>query len=386
MKASSPNERIDDVIAGLYEAAALPEHWPEALAGLTELVGGRFSHFLLWDERENRCLTSVIGAPSGGAPDPAQEAAYGAYYGSIDPRRPLTSKVLPGTVVSCTDLVDDTVVARSEFFQDFMLPNDVRWALMVSFPVVEQVYATFGILRAPRAQSFNPAEQALTQSLVGHFRRAASLGTKLAKMGAGRDWAAAAWDRANAPMLVIDAHGLVLAANAAARGMIRPSNGIALRYGRLRATDPTTDDRLAQAVRQALPRDGRGQGTSHAIPVPRAVGRPFAVIVAPLPVDGVASLVGSRPAALILLSDPDTKPTPRGRHLVEIFGLTPAEARLAIDLASGERVEEISIRRGLKVSTVRSQLSSILGKTGTTGQTTLVRLLGGIPAVDAGDR
>jgi DNA-binding CsgD family transcriptional regulator/PAS domain-containing protein len=383
MKPSSPNERIDDVIAGLYEAAALPEHWPDALTGLTELVGGRFSHFLLWDERENRCLTSVIGAPRGGAPDPAQEAAYGAYYGSIDPRRPLTSKVMPGKVVSCTDLVDEATVAKSEFFQDFMLPNDVRWALMVSFPVVEQTYATFGILRAPRAESFHPAEQALTQSLVGHFRRAASLGTKLAKMGGGRDWAAAAWDRASAPMLVVDGHGLVLVANAAARDMIQPSNGIVLRYGRLRATDPTTDDRLAQAVRQALPRDGRGQGTSHAIPVPRAMGRPLAAIVAPLPVDGVANLVGSRPAALILLSDPDTKPTPRGRHLVEIFGLTPAEARLAIDLASGERVEEISVRRGLKVSTVRSQLSSILAKTGTTGQTALLRLLGGVPAVGA---
>jgi DNA-binding CsgD family transcriptional regulator len=86
---------------------------------------------------------------------------------------------------------------------------------------------------------------------------------------------------------------------------------------------------------------------------------------------------------LILLSDPDTKPTPRGRHLVAIFGLTPAEARLAIDLASGERVEEISVRRGLKVSTVRSQLSSILAKTGTTGQTALLRLLGGVPAVGA---
>jgi len=386
MKSSSPTERIDDVIAGLYEAAALPEHWPDVLADLSDLVGGRFSHFLLWDEREDRCLTSVIGAPRGGAPDPAQEAAYGAYYGSIDPRRPLTSRVKPGTVVSCTDLVDDSVVAKSEFFQDFMLPNDVRWALMVSFPINDQVYATFGILRSPRADSFNPAEQALTQSLVGHFRRAASLGTKISKIGGGRDWAAAAWDQANAPMLVIDAHGLVLAANAAARGLLRPSDGLSLRYGRLRATDPATDDRLAQAFRQALPREGRGQGTSRAIPVPRAKGRPLSVIVAPLPVDGAAILIGPRPAALIFLSDPDAKPTPLGRHLVEIFGLTPAEARLAIDLASGERLEEISIRRGLKISTVRSQLSSILGKTGTTGQTALVRLLSSIPATDTGDR
>lgn len=61
-----------------------------------------------------------------------------------------------------------------------------------------------------------------------------------------------------------------------------------------------------------------------------------------------------------------------GREAMAIFGLTSAEARLAVQLAAGSNLDEIADRNGLQVSTLRAQLRSVYSKTGITRQFELV--------------
>ena len=58
-----------------------------------------------------------------------------------------------------------------------------------------------------------------------------------------------------------------------------------------------------------------------------------------------------------------------------MFGLTPAEIRLALELAQGGILADIAQRRRLSRTTVRSQLASVFSKTQTTRQAELVQLL-----------
>jgi DNA-binding CsgD family transcriptional regulator len=71
----------------------------------------------------------------------------------------------------------------------------------------------------------------------------------------------------------------------------------------------------------------------------------------------------------------------RRRQLMDFFGLSAAEARLARAICHGDSVEEYATDQGLRLPTVRTQLSSIFHKTGTERQATLVRLIAGIPVV-----
>jgi DNA-binding CsgD family transcriptional regulator len=64
-----------------------------------------------------------------------------------------------------------------------------------------------------------------------------------------------------------------------------------------------------------------------------------------------------------------------------MFGLTPAEACLAVGLASGKRIEDIAEERGVRMPTLRTQMRGILHKTGTRRQADLIRLIVGLPAV-----
>ena len=62
------------------------------------------------------------------------------------------------------------------------------------------------------------------------------------------------------------------------------------------------------------------------------------------------------------------------------FGFTPAEAKLALSLASGMTVDDHAHSRGLKMPTVRSQMSSLLAKCGCDRQAQVISVLHEVPA------
>jgi DNA-binding CsgD family transcriptional regulator len=82
---------------------------------------------------------------------------------------------------------------------------------------------------------------------------------------------------------------------------------------------------------------------------------------------------------LCLIRDPDRDRIPAERHLIGAFGLTQAEARVAVALARGLRPDEIATRHGVTLVTVRKQLSAVLAKTECPRQVDLLRLLLTLP-------
>ena len=62
-------------------------------------------------------------------------------------------------------------------------------------------------------------------------------------------------------------------------------------------------------------------------------------------------------------------------HVRNLFGLTPAEARLAAGLVSGRSIKDIAASANITVKTGRTYLDRIFAKTGTRQQSELVALL-----------
>ena len=63
------------------------------------------------------------------------------------------------------------------------------------------------------------------------------------------------------------------------------------------------------------------------------------------------------------------------RRLQSRFGLTPAEARVAIALAAGDSRADRAQRLGVQLNTVHAHLKQVLAKTGCRRQTQLVALV-----------
>jgi hypothetical protein len=71
----------------------------------------------------------------------------------------------------------------------------------------------------------------------------------------------------------------------------------------------------------------------------RGDGRPaYLLTVAPLRPD---LAIGDRPLAMIVIVDPE-RHSPSGSELIELFGFSPAEARLATALMTGKTLTETS--------------------------------------------
>lgn len=90
---------------------------------------------------------------------------------------------------------------------------------------------------------------------------------------------------------------------------------------------------------------------------------------------------GSPCHAAVWIIDAGSPGSGNERLLCTLFGLSPAEARLALGLVAGQTAEEYSRQAGVAIATVRSQLHSIFAKTETRRQAALVALLSKLPAL-----
>ena len=82
---------------------------------------------------------------------------------------------------------------------------------------------------------------------------------------------------------------------------------------------------------------------------------------------------------LLILSDGSGQSAPSPSQLIDMFRLSPAEARLAHQLTSGMSVGAFADRFCVSVATARTQLRAVLRKTGHSRQQELVKMLASLP-------
>jgi DNA-binding CsgD family transcriptional regulator len=79
--------------------------------------------------------------------------------------------------------------------------------------------------------------------------------------------------------------------------------------------------------------------------------------------------------ALVVLVDPEQQPEPPTQLLRRVYGLTNAEADVALRVLRGDGLKPICEELSLSMATVKTHLQHIFDKTDTHRQAELVRLL-----------
>jgi len=182
-----------------------------------------------------------------------------------------------------------------------------------------------------------------------------------------------ALDQLGAAVIVTDDGGRVVETNRAAEAILRMEEGFILRNDQLCTGRVFEAAKMAKLVAGASAEDKSERITGRML-VGRSDGRPaYVVTVAPLRAD----LAGDdRRFAMIVIVDPE-RHCPSQRDLAELFGLSPAEARLAAALLTGKTLARIAANSGIRITTLRTQLAAILRKVGAHRQSDLIRILSG---------
>jgi DNA-binding CsgD family transcriptional regulator/PAS domain-containing protein len=182
-------------------------------------------------------------------------------------------------------------------------------------------------------------------------------------------------------VFTLAAEGQVLHANRKGEQILSARDGLRLSRNRLRCVNPCDTKRLDSAVERAG--DVRQQGGRSSILAIRrpSLRRPFGAVVAPMRArnnDQALRLVRTAPRSggvLVSVSDPEDIAHPSVEGLTSLFGLTPAEARLAAALAGRQTVSEYAEEAGISRGTARWTLKRVLEKTQCRRQTELALLL-----------
>ena len=123
-------------------------------------------------------------------------------------------------------------------------------------------------------------------------------------------------------------------------------------------------------------RGGWLESLSISLPVGRI--EPAAILhLVPMPSFSVDRLFES--GSLVIITSLSARTLPSIEMLHGLFDLTPAEARLALGLASGRNIGEMALQYKVSQETIRSQIKHVFAKTRTRSQAELVGLVTRLP-------
>ena len=194
-------------------------------------------------------------------------------------------------------------------------------------------------------------------------------GLRVALLGADE-----ALNRIAVGVFLIDSERKVLFRNRRAEELLGESDGISLsREGLLRGEKPQQTQALRQIVDVAIERVAAGdRQSSEAVALTRNSGkRPLFAVACPL---GRGPAQTGEPVVGLFVTDPEWRPSDGAQAVAQLYGLSPAETRLALALARGLRLDEIADEFGLSRNTVNYTLKNLFRKTETDRQADLINL------------
>lgn len=363
---------IHDTIRGLYEGIVDPHAWQRSLQNLRRASGSTQMSMVVLDKRNDRMSVTELVNPVEGL---AQ--AYQQTYQALDPGRPFTPRMpLGGWYIDARELGVRTL-ARHPFYGEFLHPHGLGsvMACLVDRQPYYEIY--FSLQRPLDGPLFAPEDARALDWAIPHIRQAMALRERTSALTALQRMSMQLMDQLAFGVIVLTADARVLLHNSEGEAWVRRlvPNPAAPRTGT--GTGMEEEWKLSRPftamVRAAC--DANAPVPAQAATAQSRQGARAQVIVLPLPPSHAMGQAWQQPAALVAIHDARSSSPLLPQVLRDLYGLTPAEMRLATLLTTGiglpEACEQLQIGR----ETSRTQLKSVFIKTGTNSQAQLSHLL-----------
>jgi DNA-binding CsgD family transcriptional regulator len=180
------------------------------------------------------------------------------------------------------------------------------------------------------------------------------------------------------PAALVAKDSRILRANPAMESLLRTGDGLTDQSGRLAARNGLENSDLKSVINRAARL--RPQKPDYVRISRTGSTHPLLVRISALPPVSQSDEIVAK-AVWISVLDPIRPLHIPDRVLNCLYGLTPAEVRVAIGLGRGLRLSDIAEERQVSVGTVRNQVKAAFAKMGINGQSDLVRILAGLAAM-----
>ena len=385
-------QAADSLIEDIYDTVTFPERWSGVLERLCASADA--THGFLFTAALNQdARTMALWARHN-----ISDAVLGDYTTHFRHRDLWANAAAArGLLHRCVvrrgeELVPEAELRHSMIFNEMLKEQGMGRLCSVSLSdggELTPLQPVLSLFRPADRPPFSDETVQILQGCAPHLQRAMRLRVRLWARQDGREeellWSGRLIDRLPMGVALLDAVGRILCLNRAGQAMVDARDGLRLRQGRLQAEQGAEARRLAHALEAAVSAGARTaavpRGEAADLRVSRPSGRaPYLLTVLPLSSEAAEGPCGDagggpRIRAVVYIVDPAAVAPGLGTRLGGLFGLTPVEAALVADLLADLTPAEIGDRRGVAISTVRSQLRSIFAKTGTTRQSELMNLV-----------
>lgn len=358
-------EAFSQVVSEIYASAIEPDNWTRTMSEISRLAHATGSGLIVGADSHHQVL---LGSHM---PEEAVRS-YEEYYHRLDHVRTECARSPVGLIRGGQEV--NAGKTHTEFHADWQRRFDLTDGLFVRLSAGPSP-TSFAISGPKRGERFDNAERVtFVNALIRHLQQA--LGTQRRLAGAGRSLTALSEiiDMLPHGVVIIGCTRQVLHINSAAMDILASADGIRRRENNIEAAHSPTNSLLQMAISEALfGRHGGGIRGGNSIPVSRpSERRQYVLHVIPMEAP-FTDVSGGQ--ALIVIVDPDSQPELPKSLLKRIFGLTNAEAEVALRATTGHGLGRIADDLALSTATVKTHLQRVFEKTNTHRQAELARLL-----------
>jgi DNA-binding CsgD family transcriptional regulator len=360
---------VQRALEALYGAVAAPETWALALhqmARATNSVGCCF-----YPRDQARALLHLPVSPD--LREFVDAYVQGGWF-QIDPYAIRGWRLAEEgrTLVLQDDIFANAEQGMSPYVQDFLRVWKLSDWAAVTFKADNHQWC-MSLLRDARQGPIATDQKQLLTALSPHFSRIIELATLVERRRCAER--IETLELAGIAAMLLDRTGVVIAITSAAAALL--GSKLSIRCGQLHILDAAANRRMSDMV--AALRAGRSPPSQFVV-IHRGTQRPIIIQFTKLP--KVLSDAFGRAGALLRFFDGEKKLMTAKDALHLAFALTPAEARLAVELGREHSIDHVAEKFAVSAQTVRAQLKSILRKTDTHKQSELVALMASMPRID----
>lgn len=372
--------QLSALIADIYDAVFDPALRTGALDKIADFAGGHSAGLLSKHAlARGESLYCCIGH------DPESLRAYSESYPELNSvADPLSIGV--EQIVSTADLAPYEEFRRGRFYREWAEPHG--WVDLAS-AVIEKSATSYTFLSVARRKASGPVDAEMRRRmalLIPHVRRALLIGKTIHYKDAEATCFTDVLDGLSAGMILIDANGRIVHANAAGNTMLAAADFLRkTACGRLVAGDPQVNEALREILLAAGAGDAALGVKGIALPLASRNGARYVAHVLPM-TSGArrnAGLAYNAVAALFIRKAVLETFSPSG-VIGEMYNLTPTELRVLLAIVDVGGVPEVAASLGVAATTVKTHLSRLFEKTGVGRQADLVKLVAGFSTPLAG--
>lgn len=368
------SEELYSIIGDIYDCVLNPGGWKDVLIRISHAVDAAYTTVALANPADNRSRFFVAQSPW----DAAQMRILQKEYG-LDDIPGLKAVVIGDVDTPLTTLsyTSEAELQRTPFYRNWAGPQGLRETCFTKFAHTPDRIGLLGCTIRTDRDVVSAEEQRFLALLAPHLRRASLIGDLLDQARVAAHIYRETLNSLATAVVLTGANGAIFFANSAAEAMFSMQGPILSKNGVLHVQNPVPARALLDAIARAATADASLGSRGIGLPI-SATGQPPAVAYV-LPLSEGTARAAFRPACAAVFVSTTTSASPLPEAvLTTLFDLTPAEARVLLQVGTGSAPTKTAASLGISENTLKTHLGRIFAKTGTKRQADLIKLMADI--------